>query len=204
MTETRPGWRMIGRILWTRRRVAAAVFGLSVLEALPTLASGLLIAYALDHGFLVGRGSVGFACLGLLGFAMIVRAYATRQLLPRLGRLVEPVRDEFVTAVVTGTLRGAVAGTTRPDGASVARLTSQVESVRLLLSALLRSARQFGVALTMAMVGLVSLAPVVALVVAVPLAVALGLAVPLLRLLGRRQRALLIADEQVAQAAGGT
>lgn len=201
---TRPGWRMLGRHLRGRGGVVAAVLALSVLEALPVLLSGLLIARALDRGFLAGRPLVGLAWLAVLGVAMVLRAAVTRQLLPRLGVLVEPLRDALVSSVVSATLRRGVAGTARSDGASVARLTGQVETVRALVSALLRSVRQVGVSLVMALVGLAALALPVAAIAGVSVVLTLAAYMPLLRVLSRRRRALLIADERLAAEAGQT
>ncbi|MFJ1709636.1 ATP-binding cassette domain-containing protein [Kitasatospora sp. NPDC088346] len=199
---TDPGPPMLRGFLRAHRRAVVVVLALSTLESLPALLSGLLLARALDHGFLAGRLFVGLAWLGALGTVMVLRAAVTRELIPRLGAIVEPLRDALVTSVVAETLRRAVTDTAPPDGAGVARLTRQVETVRSLVSALLRSARQLGLSLVMALVGLATLAPAVAFLAAGPLALALAAAVPLLRALGRRQQALVVAEEAIARETG--
>ncbi|MEV4613065.1 ABC transporter ATP-binding protein [Kitasatospora sp. NPDC049258] len=199
---THPAVRMARGFLRAHRRSVAVVLALSALESLPVLLSGVLLARALDQGFLAGRLLVGLAWLGALGAVMVLRAVVTRGLIPGLGAIVEPLRDALVTSVVTETLRRAVADTARPDGAGVARLTRQVETVRSLAAALLRSARQLGLSLVMALVGLAALAPVLALLGAVPIVLALAGCVPLLRTLGRRQQVLVTAEEALAGEAG--
>ncbi|WP_164493128.1 ABC transporter ATP-binding protein, partial [Streptomyces sp. ADI96-02] len=194
--------RMLAGFLRRHRRAAVAVTGWSVLEAVPALSSGLLVAAALDRGFLAGRPGAGFFWIGLLGAAMVLRALMTRALTPWLGRLVEPLRDELVTAVASGALHRAAGGARGPAGAGVARLTVQVETVRSLVSALLRSARQLGVSLLMAFVGLAALSAPAAAVTLPPVVLTLLLCVPRLRTLARRQRGQLRAEERLTALAG--
>ncbi|MFF2222815.1 ATP-binding cassette domain-containing protein [Streptomyces globisporus] len=205
MSEAAP--RPIDRHLFAgflrqHRGAAVAVAGWSLLEAVPALASGLLVAAALDRGFLAGRPAEGFFWIGLLGAAMVFRALMTRTLTPWLGRLVEPLRDELVTAVAAGAVHRAAAGARDAAGAGVARLTVQVETVRALVSALLRSARQLGVSLLMAFVGLAALSAPVAAVTLPPVLLTLLLCAPRLRVLARRQRRQLRAEEGLTAAAG--
>ncbi|MFG3391704.1 ABC transporter ATP-binding protein [Streptomyces parvus] len=207
MSESAP--RPVDRHLFAgflrqHRGAAVAVAGWSLLEAVPALASGLLVAAALDRGFLAGRPAEGFLWIGLLGAAMVFRALMTRTLTPWLGRLVEPLRDELVTAVAAGAVHRAAAGARDTAGAGVARLTVQVETVRALVSALLRSARQLGVSLLMAFVGLAALSAPVAAVTLPPVLLTLLLCVPRLRVLARRQRRQLRAEEALTAAAGET
>ncbi|WDT88686.1 ABC transporter ATP-binding protein [Streptomyces sp. SCSIO-PteL053] len=196
--------RLFAGFLRQHRGAAVAVAGWSLLEAVPALASGLLVAAALDRGFLAGRPAEGFLWIGLLGAAMVFRALMTRTLTPWLGRLVEPLRDELVTAVAAGAVHRAAAGARDTAGAGVARLTVQVETVRALVSALLRSARQLGVSLLMAFVGLAALSAPVAAVTLPPVLLTLLLCVPRLRVLARRQRRQLRAEEALTAAAGET
>ncbi|PJN35028.1 ABC transporter ATP-binding protein [Streptomyces sp. CB02613] len=207
MSESAP--RPVDRHLFAgflrqHRGAAVAVAGWSLLEAVPALASGLLVAAALDRGFLAGRPAEGFLWIGLLGAAMVFRALMTRTLTPWLGRLVEPLRDELVTAVAAGAVHRAAAGARDTAGAGVARLTVQVETVRALVSALLRSARQLGVSLLMAFVGLAALSAPVAAATLPPVLLTLLLCVPRLRVLARRQRRQLRAEEALTAAAGET
>ncbi|MCF6524644.1 ABC transporter ATP-binding protein [Streptomyces sp. JJ36] len=202
-----PGWRLLGDFLRRHRAAAATVAGWSLLEALPALCSGLLVAAAVDRGFLAGDVGTGFAWLGLLGALMLAGAAVTRTLTPRLGHLAEPLRDELVTGVVRGTLgRAAATGVHREDGAAIARVAGQTETVRALVAGLLRSARQLGATLLMALAGLTALAAPVA-AIALPAVVLTGLlCVPRLRLLARRRREQLAVEERMtgrAQSAYG-
>ncbi|MFJ3324044.1 ABC transporter ATP-binding protein [Streptomyces griseus] len=207
MSEAAP--RPIDRHLFAgflrrHRGAAVAVAGWSLLEAVPALASGLLVAAALDRGFLAERPAEGFFWIGLLGAAMVFRALMTRTLTPWLGRIVEPLRDDLVTAVAAGAVQRAAAGARDTAGAGVARLTVQVETVRSLVSALLRSARQLGVSLLMAFVGLAALSAPVAALTLPPVLLTLLLCVPRLRVLARRQRRQLRAEERLTGVAGET
>ena len=130
----RAGWRMLGRELRQRRAALARVAAWSLPEALPALLSGLLVAHALDNGFLVHRPWAGLGWLAALGVLMAGRAVATRMSFPWLSATIEPLRDSLVRALVNGALRRAAASPGRPDTSSVAQLTSQVETVRQLFA----------------------------------------------------------------------
>ncbi|WP_424536541.1 ABC transporter ATP-binding protein [Sphaerisporangium viridialbum] len=170
----------------------------SAVEALPALASGILVAQALDRGFLVGRPMAGGAWLALFGAAMLLKAAATRAVTPYVADLVERIRDAIMRSVVGATLDRVTAGVDRPDQAGVARLTQQVETVRTLLSVLLRSARQTVTGLLAALGGLATLAPGALLVILPPVVASMLLTVPLLRRVARRQRELMRAEERTA------
>ncbi|GAA2884499.1 ABC transporter ATP-binding protein [Streptosporangium fragile] len=189
------GGRLLLGLLRPRRRALAVAAVWSLVEGLPGLLSGLLVATALDRGFLTGRPGVGLAWLGLLGLSMFVQAVATRAMFPHLAAVVEPLRDDLVTAVVTAVVTRAADDSEPPDTAAVTRLTAQVETVRNLVSALLRSTRALGVSLIAALSGLLALSPVAAALAAVPLTVAVLVFVRLLRVLVVRQRALILAEE---------
>ncbi|MFI7536381.1 ATP-binding cassette domain-containing protein [Streptosporangium sp. NPDC049376] len=191
------GLRLLVSLLRPRPRPLAVAALWSVVEALPTLLSGLLIATAVDRGFLAGSPGTGLAWLGLLGLTMLVQAAAVRMMFPALAAVVEPLRDDLVTAVVTAAVTRAAKSARPPDAAAVTRLTEQVETVRNLVSALLRSTRALGVSLVAALGGLLLLSPLLAAVVAVPVTVALVVFVRLLRVLVARQRALILADEEL-------
>ena len=100
------------------------------MEALPALLSGVLVALAVDEGFLRGRLEVGFGWLALLAIAVVVGAWGTRQTLIRLAAVVEPFRDDMVIGVVTGALRRSTQPGARVASGDVARVTQQVEIVR--------------------------------------------------------------------------
>ncbi|MBV9942626.1 MAG: ABC transporter ATP-binding protein, partial [Solirubrobacterales bacterium] len=173
----------------------------SIVDALPALFSGALVAMALDRGFLHRDYIVGLAWLAVLGVAAGVRAIAATRVFPWLGAVVEPLRDELVESVVTATLEHAIAGD-RSDLASVARLTSQVETVRNLVSAMLRTMRPTAVTICASLTGLLVLAPAAAALCLPPVVAALALYGALLPPLSRRQYARVLADERIAGEAG--
>jgi ATP-binding cassette subfamily C protein len=200
-----PGLRLLREATAGSRRSLVRALGWSAVQAAPALASGRMLATALDHGFLAGRPGVGI--LWLTGIAALygVRAAAQRAVFDPLSAIVEPMRDELVRRVVRGALRRAVheglpgAG---PDAAGVTRLSSQVDAVRGTVAALLRTALPLAVNLLAALLGLASLDPRMALVVAVPLLAAVAAFVPAMRALTRRRAAFLLAEERVAAATG--
>ncbi|HEY9391024.1 MAG TPA: ABC transporter ATP-binding protein, partial [Mycobacteriales bacterium] len=193
-----PGWRLFLAGLRGHGRPLRRVLVWSVVEALPTLVSGTVVAHALDEGFLVGRPGPGLVWLGLLAGVLLVSAVATRALYPHLGTLVEGLRDHLVRSLTGATLRHAVDDQRHPDRAVVARLTEQVESVRRLSGALFRTLRQLTVAVVASVVGVTALDPVLGLLVAPPLVCAVGLFGWLLARLRVRQRDLVLAGEVVA------
>ncbi|WP_424530276.1 ATP-binding cassette domain-containing protein [Sphaerisporangium viridialbum] len=194
--------RLLAALLRPHRGPLAKALAWSLVEAVPDLLSGLLIAAAVDRGFLAGRPGAGLAWLGLFGVTMLVKAVATRLMFPYLAAVVEPLRDDLVRAVVTATMTRAAGSADPPDTASVSRLTEQVETVRNLVSVLLRSSRQLGMSLFAALMGLLVLSPPAAAVVAVPLVLALAVFARLLRVLVARERTLVLAGE--ALTAGAT
>lgn len=173
----------------------------SGVEALPALLSGLLVARAVDDGFLAGELGIGFGWLGLLALSVVLGAWGTRQTLSRLADLVEPFRDDLVTGVVGAALRRATQRGAGPGHGDVARLTQHVEIVREAYAAVLIVVQQFVVVTIGAVIGLVALAPVVLVLVLPPLAVALGIFTLTLRRMAAQQRASILADEDVAETA---
>ncbi|MBS2964114.1 ABC transporter ATP-binding protein [Actinocrinis puniceicyclus] len=188
-----------------RRRALAALLAWSVLESAPALVSGRFVAAALDEGFLRGRSAVGLLWLLALGGATALGALGTRAVYPRLGDVVEPLRDALVTALVRAALTRACDGTadSGPRGAApVARLTRQVETVRDVVAGQLLVVRQFAATAVAVCLGVASLAPALAAVVLGPLLLALlGFAVLLKPMIGR-QRAAFLAEERAAQLTG--
>lgn len=189
------------------RRAWAGLVGFSVCEAVPAVVTGRLVATALDDGFLADRPGLGVTVLAALLVLALCGALATRQIVPRVARIAEAQRDHLVRHVVTATLHGAVAGTgpghDGGDAAAVARLTGQVESVRLTGAALLRTARGAAVGIVAGVAGLALLSPVLLALVLPPLAAALLLYGRLLRPLARRQRRTVLAEEAIATEAAG-
>jgi ABC-type multidrug transport system fused ATPase/permease subunit len=192
---------LIGVLLRRHRRALVHVLLWSIVDGLPSLFSGAVVAAALDHGFLRHRYLAGLAWLGILGAAAGVRAVAATRLFPWLGAIVEPVRDELVEAVVTATLEHAVAGD-RADLAAVARLTSQVETVRSLVAAMLRTMRPIAVTICASLTGLLLLAPPAAAISLPFVLAALALYGALLPPLSRRQYARILAEERIAAESG--
>jgi ABC-type multidrug transport system fused ATPase/permease subunit len=194
--------RMLVATLRERRAHLGRLAAWSLLEALPAFFSGRLVATALDDGFLAGRPAAGLGWLGVFAGAVLVGAWGTRQTFLRLAALVEPFRDELVRLTVAGALRrAAVAG--RPVGAEgVARLTQQVEVVREAYGSLLVVTQAFVVTTTSALLGLLTLIPIVLAFVLPPLLLGVGLFLGSLAAMAARQRAAIRADERFAEAAG--
>ncbi|MDQ4038312.1 MAG: ABC transporter ATP-binding protein/permease [Actinomycetota bacterium] len=173
----------------------------SAVEALPALLSGLLVALAVDEGFLAGRLTTGFTWLGVLAVSVVVGAWGTSQALRRLAAVVEPFRDELVSGVVTDALRRSTGLGGHPADGEVARLTQQVEIVREAYASVLIVVQQFVVVTVGALIGLMALAPSILLLVLPPLALALGVFVVVLRRMAVQQRASILADERISATA---
>lgn len=159
------GAQLLRRHLYPQRRALIHLAAWSALEAVPMFLSGLLVASAIDRGFLAHRPLAGFGYLAVLALLWAIGALGTRQVFPWLAATVEPLRDSLVTAVVTASLQRALRGEEHPSGSSVSQATVQVETVRALLSSLLRSSRQMLSAGIAAIGGLAVLSPLLALVV---------------------------------------
>ena len=204
-TSASAGFRFVAAEVLRRRRVLVALLAWSLLESAPALVSGRFVAAALDRGFLRGHSIVGLIWLLALGAVTALGALGTRAMYPRLGDVVEPLRDALVTALVRGTLARACGGNTEhgPLGAApVARLTRQVETVRDVVAGQLLVVRQFAVTAIAVCIGLASLALPLAALVIVPLLLSLLGFVVLLRPMISRQRAAFLAEERVAALAG--
>jgi ABC-type multidrug transport system fused ATPase/permease subunit len=201
-TVSRAGWRMLLRQLARRPALLARLAIWSTVESLPALLSGVLVAAAVDRGFLVHRPLVGFGWLALLGLSILLQSVARRASFPILADLAEPVRDVFVRSVVTATLTRTVAGAEQPTAETVARVCGQVENVRGLVSALLRTLRPTLVAVVLALVGVAALAPALVAVTVPPVAAGLAVFGLSLRGLARRERARVLGEEAVARASG--
>ncbi|GIH13999.1 ATP-binding cassette domain-containing protein [Rugosimonospora africana] len=183
-----------------RRRPVLALAGWSVPEAVPATVSGLAVAHAVDSGFLAGRPLTGLGWLAVLLAAAVVGSIGARQGYRRLGDIVEPFRDDLVRRVVRGALRRGVAGQ-RDDGA-VARLTHQVEIVRDAYAGLIVVVRSFVIIVIGAVIGLLSLSPVILLLVMPPFLVGFGAFLLTLGMAAARQRDYVRADERLASTAG--
>jgi len=184
-----------------RRGELAGLAAWSLVEALPAFLSGVLVARALDDGFLAGDTTKGLTWLGALAAAMLVGGWATRATFLRLASIVEPLRDALVTRTVEGSL-GQAASTGAGDSAAVARLTGQVEIVREAYASVLLVTQGFVVRTIGALAGLATLQPVVLALVLPPLLVGLALFAAALPGMAARQRASILADERIATATG--
>ncbi|MFC4149497.1 ABC transporter ATP-binding protein [Micromonospora mangrovi] len=193
--------RLTWQALHARRRDLSRLAGWSLVESVPALLSGYLVARAVDDGFLAGRLGTGLAWLAALAVAVLVGAAATGRTYRSLGAVVEPFRDELAARVVRAALRDATRPGGRPDSAAVARLTHQVEIVRDTFGGLLMVTRGFLFAAGAALIGLFALAPVVAALAAAPLVVGLAVFVAALPAMAGHQRAYVRAGEQLGQAA---
>ncbi|HEU0088582.1 MAG TPA: hypothetical protein VFQ77_13215 [Pseudonocardiaceae bacterium] len=183
-----------------RRRPLLALAAWSVPEALPAAISGLAVAHAVDSGFLAGRPIVGLAWLAGMLLASGIGAVGSRQVFHYLGDLVEPFRDDLIRRVVGGSLRRSVAG--HPDDGALARLTRQIEIVRDSYSGLLLVIRSFVVTVVGVVAGLLSISSTIVLLIIPPFLLGVGLFLATLGLSAVRQRAAVLAEEQLARTAG--
>nr|WP_225953837.1 ABC transporter ATP-binding protein [Kibdelosporangium phytohabitans] len=177
-----------------------ALIGWSIPEAVPAAVSGLAVAHAVDDGFLAGRPLVGFAWLAGLMVAAVIGSAGSRKVFQRLGELVEPFRDDLVRRVVGSALYKSVSG--RPDEGALARLTRQVEVVRDTYAGLIVVIRTFLVTLAGVVVGLLSLAPVIVLLILPPFLLGFGAFLATLGFAAAKQRVSVLADERLAATAG--
>jgi ABC-type multidrug transport system fused ATPase/permease subunit len=192
---------MLRSSLHGRRREMATLALWSTVEAIPAFLSGLLVARAIDKGFLGGSVETGFAWLGVLAASVLVGAWATRQTYLRLAAVVEPFRDELVRRTVTGSLRRSTAPGASPDASGAARLTRHVEIVREAYASVLMVVQSFLVASVGALLGLFTLMPLVLVLVFPPVAVGLALFLAALPGMAARQRDSILADERIGDGA---
>ncbi|MGH3770331.1 MAG: ATP-binding cassette domain-containing protein [Pseudonocardiaceae bacterium] len=191
------GGRLLRRHLRPQHHALRHLAAWSALEAVPAFFSGLIVANAVDHGFLAGRPLLGFSWLAALALLYALGTVGTRQAFPWLAATVEPLRDSLVTAVVTASVERALRDGKDADGASVSQATVQVETVRALVSGLLRSTRQMLSVSVAAIGGLAVFSPLLALVVVSFVVLALAGFALLLRVLVVRYRAIVLCGEQI-------
>ncbi|HEX8936328.1 MAG TPA: ABC transporter ATP-binding protein, partial [Pseudonocardiaceae bacterium] len=195
------GGRLLRHHLRPQHRALRHLAAWSALEAVPSFFSGLLVASAIDRGFLSGRPVVGFGYLAVLALLWAIGAVGTRQAYPWLAATIEPLRDSLITSVVAASLIRALRGEQQVSGSSVSQATVQVEMVRALLSSLLRNTRQMLSVTIAAIGGLAVLSPLLALVVTAFVVLALTGFVLLLRTLVVRYRAVVLYGEGIGVAA---
>jgi ABC-type multidrug transport system fused ATPase/permease subunit len=178
------------RHLRQRGKDVAWLAAWSFVQSLPAVASGWSLAQATTQ-FLAGQTALGLAWLGLLAAAALAGAFGTRQVYLRIGAIVEPFRDDLVTAIVDGALA-------RPDTRSVARMTHQAEIVRDSAAGVLAITCTLACTLVSTLVGLVTLLPAALPYVVPPVLASVILLRLLLRPYAARQRAAVLAEESVA------
>lgn len=202
-TAGRQAWLTLLRpVLTGHRREQLALVRWSVLEAVPSVVSGALVATAVDRGFLAGNLSWGMGALLVYGATLVTGAWATRRSMAPTATLVESVRDHLVRAVVRGELYRGVADDRPVAGDGVAILVRQVETVRQIVAALLGVLRSVLFTLVATIVGLFALVPqiVPAVLVAV---LATGIAMRYVALWWRRRhQSVLAAEEALGSHAG--
>lgn len=201
-TPPKPGWRLVLSSLRRRRRSLTQLAGWSVVESLPAAFTGLLVARAIDQGFLAGSFQEGLLWLAALLAVHAAGALANRFTFPLIGRVVDPVRDDLMRSVVTRVVSREGALHATPDSSEVVRITEQVEEVRRVTGVLLNGVRRFVFTLCAVTAGLSALAPSVLVFALPPVAVAVLLFLALLRSLVHRQRSTILRSETVSAATG--
>lgn len=195
------GLALLRRQLRPHRRALRRLAAWSALEAVPAFGSGLMIAGALDRGFLAGRPLVGLGWLAALGVLYTLGAAGTRGVYPWLAATIEPLRDSLLRAVVSASLHRALADEKATSGSSVSQAAEQVEAVRALFSTLLRNIRQLLSAGVAALGGITLLSPMLALIVVSFVAAALVLFTGVLRVMIGRFRQVVLLGEEVSSSA---
>ncbi|MWA02646.1 ATP-binding cassette domain-containing protein [Actinomadura sp. LD22] len=200
-----PAARLLHRHLRARWPAMRRLALWSAVESLPSFASGLLLARAIDDGFLARRPLTGLGWLAALAALQALGALGTRRIYPWLAATVEPLRDSLVGAVVAGALRRTIDRTADPAsgaaGAGISQVTEQAEAVRALLGTALRNVRQLLSAGLAALLGLTLLAPLPALAAALSVALALAVFGALLGVQVRRYRAVVRHAERIGETA---
>ncbi|GAA1501513.1 ABC transporter ATP-binding protein [Dactylosporangium maewongense] len=197
--SVRDGWRLLWGVLRRRPRPLLAVGGLVVVLAAPTTVAGIAVAHALDDGFFAHRAGTGLLWVALLVQVRLVAAVAGRLLFPPLVRVVEPLRDELVTAMVTAGLHRAVREDVPVPGAAVRQAVDEVEQARMLVASVLRNAHATGSVAVGAVIGLAVLDPAILLVELPCLVASVAGYWLLVRAVLRRQRRSLLAEEDLAE-----
>ncbi|MBE8516447.1 ABC transporter ATP-binding protein [Amycolatopsis sp. H6(2020)] len=201
MTSVR-GWASIRPVFAAERRSLLVLACWSLLEVVPVLASGRLVALATDTGFLTGRFGLGLLWLACYGGALVLGAVGTRQVMRPLAEVVEAVRDRLVHAVVAGSLREAVTGGAAAGTSVVTTMTRQTETVRQMVAALLMIVRTVAFSVLAVLAGLLTLVPVLAWITAGALVLAMVLLGMLSPRLKRRYLASMLVEERLAGESG--
>lgn len=190
-------------VLRTERRALLSLVLWSMLGVAPVVLSGRLVAYAVDEGFRAGDAVTGVGAIACYGLAMVGGTLANRQAVRPMAAVVEALRNHLLRTTVRGGLHAAVLGGPATSTAAVSRITTQVEQVRQLLSGLMLSVSSVGFTFAAAVVGVLSLAPVVGLLMLPGLALTGWAVVRLSRIWRRRYDSSLAAEEALGEVAGG-
>jgi ATP-binding cassette, subfamily C, bacterial len=197
-----PNRRLLVGELRRHPRPLLALAGWVLLEALPMVLSGQLIARALDDGFLDGLAWQGLGYLVTFAVVHIIAALAVRRCYPTAGTVADGLRDALLERVVDGALREAAAvGGLRAPHAAVSRMVLQVEVVRDVTAGLLLALPRVALTMVATMVGLLTLTPELVMLVTPPLALSLVIFICLVAALARHQRAAFLAEEGVVEVA---
>ena len=186
-------WRALRR----EPRLLARIALWSLLEAGPAFLIGHAVARAIEDGFAAARPATGLAWLAALGVAWVIAGVAARQVVLAVAGIAEPFRDDLLTHVVEGAVRGP------RDSSAVARAGLQVELARDAFAAVVTTVRGFAFTVGGVALGMLTLAPEALVLVLPPFAAGLGLFLLSLPALARGQRAFLVADETLAEAMTG-
>lgn len=193
---------MLRRSLSSRPRDVCWLAVWSLVQALPSLASGWSVAKATGDFLAGGAGTLrGIEWLGAFGLAALAGALASRQAYLRVAALVEPLRDDLVRITVTGALRRATEDAKPGDAGAVARVTHQAEIVRDSFAGLLMVGFTFALTTASALAGLVALVPAVLPLAMAPMAASLVLFCCLLPSLATWQGRSVVGEEAVADSA---
>lgn len=193
---------MLRRSLSSRPRDVGWLAVWSLVQALPSLASGWSVAKATGDFLAGGAGTLrGIEWLGAFGLAALAGALASRQAYLRVAALVEPLRDDLVRITVTGALRRATEDAKPGDAGAVARVTHQAEIVRDSFAGLLMVGFTFVLTTASALAGLVALVPAVLPLAMAPMAASLVLFCCLLPSLATWQGRSVVGEEAVADSA---
>ncbi len=165
----------------------------SLVEAAPAFVIGLAVARAVD-AFAAHQAVAGLSWTFLLGVSWVFAAVGARQVVVTLAGIVEPVREELLTATIRGALEAG-----EDDPAAVTRANLQVEVARDALTGVIGSVKAFVFAFLGVVAGVAALMPELLLLVLPPLLLGLGAFLFSLPALARRQHAYLLADEATAE-----
>ncbi|WP_246060047.1 ATP-binding cassette domain-containing protein [Herbidospora galbida] len=165
----------------------------SLVEAAPAFVIGLAVARAVD-AFAAHQAVAGLSWTFLLGVSWIFAAVGARQVVVTLAGIVEPVREELLTATIRGALEAG-----RDDPAAVTRANLQVEVARDAFTGVIGSVKAFVFAFLGVVAGVAALMPELLLLVLPPLLLGLGAFLFSLPELAKRQHAYLLADEATAE-----